>query len=57
MKQLNYKDVGYHGKAIDDLSHKELLAAFLELAQAVYDCSSKDNTCKEILGYRTDGDG
>jgi hypothetical protein len=49
LKKLSYKDVGYHGKPIDALSHEELLAAFLELAQAVNDCSSKDNTCKEIF--------
>ena len=49
MKKLTCKDVGYRGKAIDALTHEELLAAFLELAQAVHDCKTRGATCKDIL--------
>ena len=53
MKKLTSQDIGYRGKAIDALTHDELLAAFLELAQAVHDCASKETTCKNILKIET----
>ena len=48
-KQLDFSDIGYKGKPIDTLSREELLEAFLELAQTVYECARKDNPCKNIF--------
>jgi hypothetical protein len=48
-KQISLSDIGYKGKPVDALSRKELLEAFLELAQRVYECASQDNQCKDIF--------
>jgi hypothetical protein len=47
--QLDLSDIGYKGKPIDTLSKEEILEAFLELAQSVYDCASQENQCKDIF--------
>jgi hypothetical protein len=47
--QLDYSDIGYKGKPIDTLTKEELLEAFLELAQKVYECASQDNPCKDVF--------
>ena len=47
--QLDSSDIGYKGKPIDTLTKAELLEAFLELAQKVYDCARQDNPCKKIV--------
>jgi hypothetical protein len=47
--KLDYSAVGYKGKPIDTLTREELLEAFLELVQKVYDCASQDNHCKDIF--------
>jgi hypothetical protein len=48
-RKLTGADVGYHGKPIDTLSREELLEAFIELSQKVYDCASHENTCKDLF--------
>ena len=47
--RLDYADIGYKGKPIDTLTREELLDAFLELAQKVYECASLDNRCKDLF--------
>jgi len=47
--KLTGADIGYHGKPIDTLTREELLDAFVELSQKVYDCASLDNTCKDLF--------
>ena len=47
--RLNHSDIGYKGKPIDTLTREELLEAFLELAQKVYECASHDNPCKDVF--------
>jgi hypothetical protein len=39
------------GKSIDSLSREELILAFTELAQAVYECANKNGTCREALTF------
>jgi len=51
--QLDYSEIGYKGKPIDTLTREELLEAFLELAQKVYDCASQDNQCKDIFSLNS----
>ncbi len=48
-KKLTYADIGYQGKSIDALSRKELLDAYLELAQKVYECAVTDSKCKDVF--------
>lgn len=48
-KKLTHADIGYNGKSIETLSRNELLDAFLDLAQRVYECASEDNKCKSVL--------
>jgi hypothetical protein len=48
-KKLTYTDIGYQGKAIESLSRDELLGAFLDLAQRVYECAYEDNKCKDVF--------
>jgi len=48
-RKLTGADIGYHGKPIDTLSREELLEAFIELSQKVYDCASQENTCKDLF--------
>jgi hypothetical protein len=53
-QKLNYSDIGYHGKPIDDLTREELLEAFLELAQTVVECASTNNQCKAVFSVDQD---
>jgi len=48
-RKLTGEDIGYHGKPIDTLTREELLEAFLDLSQAVYDCAAEENTCKDLF--------
>ena len=48
-KILRTSDIGYHGKPIETLSKEELLSAFVELTQLVYNCASSNNKCKALL--------
>ena len=48
-RKLHSADIGYHGKPIDNLSREELLGAFVELTQLVYDCASTNNKCKALV--------
>ena len=51
MKKLEAHEIGYYGKSIDSLSREELILAFTELAQAVYECANKNGTCREALTF------
>ncbi len=42
-KKLTSPEIGYYGKPINELSREELLEAFLELSQTVYDCAVDGN--------------
>ena len=46
--KLTGGDIGYHGRPIDSLTRDELLDAFIELSQRVYDCASREKICKEL---------
>jgi len=48
-RKLEYSNIGYHGKPIGDLTREELLEAFVELAQTVVSCASKNNQCKAVF--------
>jgi hypothetical protein len=48
-KNLKSSDIGYHGKPIETLSREELLGAFVELTQLVYNCASSNNRCKALI--------
>ena len=48
-RKLTGADIGYHGRPIDTLTREELLDAFIELSQKVYDCASRENKCKDIF--------
>jgi len=48
-RKLTGADIGYHGKPIDTLTRDELLDAFIELSQTVYDCAARENRCKDLL--------
>jgi hypothetical protein len=48
-KTLQASDIGYHGKPIETLSREELLGAFVELTQLVYNCASNNNKCKALV--------
>jgi hypothetical protein len=52
MKKLEPHEIGYYGKSIDSLSREELIQAFTELAQAVYECANTNGTCREILTFK-----
>ena len=47
--KLTGADIGYHGKPIDTLTRDELMDAFIELSQRVYDCASRENRCKDLF--------
>lgn len=47
--RLDFSQIGYKGRPIDALSREELLEAFLELAQTVYECAKQDNPCKDVF--------
>lgn len=53
-QKLSCSDIGYHGKPVDSLTREELLEAFLDVAQRVYDCSSTNNQCKASLSFKQD---
>ena len=42
-KKISCSDIGYHGTPIDALTREELLEAFLELSQTVYDTAAEEN--------------
>lgn len=52
-RKLTGADIGYHGKPIDSLTRDELLDAFIELSQKVYDCASRENRCKDLFSIET----
>lgn len=52
--RLDFSQIGYKGKPIDTLSKEELLEAFLNLAQTVYECAKQDNPCKNIFLIKSD---
>jgi len=52
-RKLTGADIGYHGKPIDTLTRNELLDAFIELSQTVYDCVSRENKCKDLFSVET----
>ena len=52
LKNLTYADVAFHGKSMDTLSKEELMDAFLELVQKVYECSAQGNMCKDVFTVR-----
>ena len=47
--KLTGADIGYQGKPINTLTREELLEAFIELSQKVYDCASHENMCKDLF--------
>jgi hypothetical protein len=51
MKKLEAHEIGYYGKSIESLSREELILAFTDLANAVYECSKKNGTCREALTF------
>jgi adenosylmethionine-8-amino-7-oxononanoate aminotransferase len=52
-RKLTGADIGYHGKPIDALTREELLDAFIEPSQMVYDCAALENRCKDLLKVET----
>ena len=52
MKKLEPHEIGYYGKSIDSLSREELIQVIIELAQAVYEGSKKNGTCREALTFK-----
>ena len=48
-RKLTGADIGYRGKPADTLTRDELLEAFIELSQKVYDCTSTENICEDFL--------
>jgi hypothetical protein len=48
-KKLTSPEIGYYGEPINELSREDLLEAFLELSQMVYDCAAGGNKCKGIF--------
>ena len=48
-KKLSFSDIGYRGKPIETLTKEELLGAFLELSQIIYNCASTNNQCKALI--------
>jgi len=46
----DYSEIGYHGRPITELSKKELLAAFAELAELYKEGRRKNKKCQEVLG-------
>ena len=47
--KLTGADIGYRGRPVNTLTREELLEAFLELSQKVYECASQENTCKDLF--------
>lgn len=48
-RKLTGADIGYHGRPINTLTREELLDAFIELSQRVYDFASRENTYKNLF--------
>ena len=48
-KQLTGADIGYRGRPVDTLTRDELLNAFIELSQKVYDFASREKGCKDLF--------
>jgi hypothetical protein len=48
-RKLTGADIGYHGKPADTLTRDELLNAFIELSQKVFDCTSRKTRCKDLF--------
>ena len=48
-KKLTCSDIGYHGKALDQLSKDELIDLCLNLAQSIHDCSTEEAPCKNVF--------
>ena len=44
--KLTSTEIGYYGKPINELNREELLEAFLELSQTVYDSAAGKNNLK-----------
>ncbi len=51
MEKLEPHEIGYYGKSIDSLSREELIQVITKLAQAVYECSKKNGTCREAFTF------
>ncbi len=51
MKKWEPNEIGYYGKSIESLSREELIQAFTELANAVYECANKNGTCRDALTF------
>jgi len=51
-RKLTGTDIGYHGRPIDSLNREELLEAFIELSQQVYDCVCQESACKDFFSVR-----
>ena len=51
MKKLEPNEIGYYGKSIESLSREELIKAFTELANAVYECANKNGACRDALTF------
>lgn len=49
--KLTCSDIGYNGKCIEDLTREELLSAFHDLAQRVYNCASTNKQCNTVLSF------
>jgi hypothetical protein len=52
VEKLNYSDIAYYGKPIDTLTREELLDAFLEFAQIVYEGAKHGAACKDVFCSR-----
>jgi hypothetical protein len=49
IKKLTYADIGYRGKPIDTLTREELLEAYLELVQKVYELAETEDICRDVF--------
>ena len=49
VKKLTYTDVGYRGRSIDTLTREELMEAYLDLVQKVYECAKTEDVCRDIF--------
>jgi hypothetical protein len=49
--KLKYSDIGYRGRCFEDLNREELLSAFHDLAQRVFDCNSTNKQCGALLSF------
>ena len=49
MKKFKPEEIGYYGKPISSLTRDELLKAFVELAEVLYEFSKKDKKMEDYL--------